>query len=73
MNSSAKEKVALVPLETELRQAHRRREVLDQLSESLGRVGQILRGGLSPEQFSAYEALQKGLKAAVGIVKNFRC
>ena len=66
-------KIVLVPLETELRDPLRRREVLDQLMEGLGRVNQILLGGLEPERFSAYGALKKSFISAIFVVRNFRC
>jgi hypothetical protein len=72
MNASLKEKVAMVPLEKELREAHRRRQVLDQLAEALGATERIIRGGLDGEKFAAYEAFRRALVAATGVVKNFR-
>jgi hypothetical protein len=72
MNSSTKEKIALVPLEGELKQSHRKREVLDQLNGILGRVDQIMGGGLKGEKFAAYDAFKKAVVTAIGVVKNFR-
>ncbi|MDR2667658.1 MAG: hypothetical protein LBB38_01270 [Puniceicoccales bacterium] len=64
--------VVMVPLENELRDPLRRREVLNQLMEGLGRVNQILLGGLDRKRFAAYESLKKSFLAAIFVIKNFR-
>ncbi|MDR2664490.1 MAG: hypothetical protein LBB14_03135 [Puniceicoccales bacterium] len=71
-NRWAPEKPTLVPLERELRDPVRRREVLNQLMDGLGQVNRILMGGLDRERFVAYGALKKSFLAAVGVIKNFR-
>ncbi|MDR1435944.1 MAG: EscE/YscE/SsaE family type III secretion system needle protein co-chaperone [Puniceicoccales bacterium] len=65
-------KIALVPLELELCSPSRRREVLDKLMAGLGRINQILLGGLDPKRFAAYESLKKSFLAAIFVIKNFR-
>jgi hypothetical protein len=72
MNSSAQKKITLVPLERELRDSHKKREVVDQLTAMGGQVGRILGAGLDGEKFSAYDALRKAIAVALGVVKNFR-
>ncbi|MDR0339984.1 MAG: hypothetical protein LBH53_00225 [Puniceicoccales bacterium] len=76
MNGTAQAKNAetatLVPLERELRNSVRRREVLEQLMDGLGQVNRILMSGLDQQRFAAYGALKKSFLAAIGVVKNFR-
>ncbi|MDR2576588.1 MAG: hypothetical protein LBC42_00875 [Puniceicoccales bacterium] len=71
-NSSKKERVTLVPLENELRNPARRKEILDQLNDMLRQVSLSMNVGLSEKQFVARDSLRKAISVATSIVKNFR-
>ncbi|MDR0678674.1 MAG: hypothetical protein LBF24_00240 [Puniceicoccales bacterium] len=62
----------LIPLERELRDPMRRREVLERLMDGLGQVNRLLMSGLDQQRFAAYGALKKSFLTAIGVVKNFR-
>jgi hypothetical protein len=66
------ERPVLVPLERELRDSVRRRELMDQLMAGLGRVNQLLLGGMDRKRYGAYASLKKSFLAAIDVLKNFR-
>ncbi|MDR3117277.1 MAG: hypothetical protein LBT98_01775 [Puniceicoccales bacterium] len=71
--SAKKGKIKLVPLEEELAQAHRRREVTNQLLEAKNLVDQLLRGGqLDGDHLAALEKFRRALDGGLSTVKNFR-
>ncbi|MDR2030406.1 MAG: hypothetical protein LBP65_03005 [Puniceicoccales bacterium] len=71
-HSEKKEKIRLVPLETELANPVRMREVLNQLAAARGEVERLLRGGVDGAQFFALEAFRQAVVAATSVAKNFR-
>jgi hypothetical protein len=71
VNFSKKEKISMVPLERELANAHRRREVLDELLEISRAVELVQRSGLGGGEFTAWEKFRRAVLAAIGIIKKF--
>ena len=62
-----------MPLEEELAQSHRRREVTNQLLEARNLTYQLLRGGqLDGDQTAALEKFRRALETGLSVVKNFR-
>jgi hypothetical protein len=71
-SSRKKEKVSLVPLESELKDSRRRKEVLDKLDSFFRHVSQSIASGLSEKQFVARDSLRKAITMAISVVKNYR-
>lgn len=70
MNQPVKEKISFVPLEKELRQPFRQREVLNQLKEYEGLVRRLIQAGMPQERFERYNGLMKAIMEAENVVKR---
>ncbi|MDR3317103.1 MAG: hypothetical protein LBS68_03510 [Puniceicoccales bacterium] len=67
-----KTKISLVPLEEELRESWKRRQVLDRLNGILAELPAILSHDIEPGQYEARDSFRRAVTIALGIVKNFR-
>jgi hypothetical protein len=68
----AKIGIQMVPLEQELSNPARRKEVQDLFYRELGNVRQILREGLDSRRFHGYSRFVKSLEAGIKVVKGCR-
>ncbi|MDR1456746.1 MAG: hypothetical protein LBI34_01665 [Puniceicoccales bacterium] len=64
--------ISMVPLERELRDPARRKQVENFFYQELGNVRQILREGLDSHRFHGYSRFVKSLEAGIRVVKGFR-
>jgi hypothetical protein len=70
--SQRKEKITMVPLERELVNAGRRREIMDELLAMQREVDLLMKAQLDGATFSAWEKFRQAIMAAIGIIKSFR-
>ena len=71
MNRLEKEKVDFVPLEKELKQPFRQREILNELKNYEGLVRRLIQVGMPKERFARYNGLLKAILEAETVVKKF--
>ncbi|MDR2677571.1 MAG: hypothetical protein LBB26_03345 [Puniceicoccales bacterium] len=64
--------IRMVPLEGELSDLARKKQVEDLFYQELGNVRRILREGLDSYRFRGYSRFVKSLEAGIKVVKNYR-
>ncbi|MDR2341217.1 MAG: hypothetical protein LBD72_02735 [Puniceicoccales bacterium] len=71
-SGDAKVEICMVPLERELLDPARRKEVVDLFYQELGNVKRILREGLDSRRFHGYSRFIKSLEAGIRVVRGYR-